>query len=332
MNKFFVSRRVIFRKSCIRFLIYLFIVPVLVACGHNPPLENMYTINQKELDELKLAYYSDYFSFVGEDEQGKVSFAIDNNRGQDADTWQADHFTVLHDEKHGWQTLEGNGLYPNNSKQLKTIPDSSFFTFHGSPSAGIQIDSDINQLSLNIEPIVTRWKNQKGLSRFVLGSAEASLIWKGRLIKGRVIHEFLYLPAFNRLSRKYYGVFKDFHGLYAMTENGGDFYIHDQKSEALSPLVGETAGFLFSNGVVMMLDDSEVRVKNRDLTLGFYRWPTGWRGHKQYESSIKFDVDFSQKNTLANWVVGGFSMGIIRGEVIHMDKKIKIYGLGELIL
>src|SRR5262245_38169635 len=29
-----------------------------------------------------LAYYSDYFSFVGEDAQGRVAFALDNNRGQ----------------------------------------------------------------------------------------------------------------------------------------------------------------------------------------------------------------------------------------------------------
>jgi len=36
-----------------------------------------------------LAYYSDYFSFVGEDAQGKVAFALDNNRGQDGEQFQA---------------------------------------------------------------------------------------------------------------------------------------------------------------------------------------------------------------------------------------------------
>lgn len=43
----------------------------------------------------KLAYHSDYFSFVGRDSIGFVAFAIDNNRGVDGTNFQAEHFGVL---------------------------------------------------------------------------------------------------------------------------------------------------------------------------------------------------------------------------------------------
>ncbi len=58
----------------------------------------MFTLTEEELRTPKLTYYSDYFSFIGRDDQGMVAFALDNNRGQDKDSWQAEHFVVLHDE------------------------------------------------------------------------------------------------------------------------------------------------------------------------------------------------------------------------------------------
>ena len=60
--------------------------------------------------EERLAYYSDYFSFVGLDDRGRVAFALDTNRGQDGAEFQAEHFVVLHDETDGWQKLGGNRL------------------------------------------------------------------------------------------------------------------------------------------------------------------------------------------------------------------------------
>src|SRR3989441_9773047 len=46
-----------------------------------------------------LIYVSDYFSFVGADQHGRVAFALDNNRGRDGEAFQAEHFVVLHDEQ-----------------------------------------------------------------------------------------------------------------------------------------------------------------------------------------------------------------------------------------
>jgi len=78
-----------------------------------------------------LSYYSDYFSFVGEDAKGKVAFALDNNRGQDGEHFQAEHFAVLHDEHKGWLRVQGSGAYPNPAGVLRTIPDSRDFAFSG---------------------------------------------------------------------------------------------------------------------------------------------------------------------------------------------------------
>ena len=56
---------------------------------------------EPSLPDSSLLYVSDYFSFVGEDADGRVTFALDNNRGRDGESWQAEHFVVLHDEGEG---------------------------------------------------------------------------------------------------------------------------------------------------------------------------------------------------------------------------------------
>ncbi|MFQ5639927.1 MAG: hypothetical protein ACE5IR_18260, partial [bacterium] len=297
-----------------------------------PPIQKIFEISESELADLKLAYYSDYFSFVGEDDQGRVAFAIDNNRGRDGETWQADHFVVMHDERRGWFSPKGNGLYPNPDAVLTGIPDSPYFSFKGAPREGLEIRSAVNDLVLKIEPIRENLKREKGLSVFRLGSAAAVLFWEGREIKGRVIHEFLYLPAFNRLSRKYFGVFKDFHGVYA-TVDGGDLYFHLQKNEVLGALIGLKMGFAVIDGAVFELKDLNLNVKDRTFARGFYRWPTGWEGRVRFQNADHaISLDLQQQNTIANWLIGGFAMGIVTGEIEIDGKKISVYGLGELIL
>lgn len=111
---------------------------------------------EKTPSSSTLLYYSDYFSFIGEDENGRVSFALDNNRGRDGNSWQAEHFVVLHADQEGqqgWIKVAGNGSYKNERHELQTIPNSAFFQFEGKPSEGITIHSPKNRLSLKLEPI-----------------------------------------------------------------------------------------------------------------------------------------------------------------------------------
>src|SRR5207244_4365034 len=86
-----------------------------------------------------LIYVSDYFSFVGADQHGRVAFALDNNRGRDGEAFQAEHFVVLHDEQDGWMDVAGNGPYDNPKKELARIPDSPFFQFTSATEAGLTL-------------------------------------------------------------------------------------------------------------------------------------------------------------------------------------------------
>ncbi len=63
--------------------------------------ESVFPHEDLSLPESPLLYVSDCFSFVGEDVTGHVAFALDNNRGRDGKSWQAEHFVVLHDEGEG---------------------------------------------------------------------------------------------------------------------------------------------------------------------------------------------------------------------------------------
>lgn len=283
-----------------------------------------------------LLYYSDYFSFIGEDEKGRVAFALDNNRGRDGDSWQAEHFVVLHAEqegRQGWTTVAGNGSYKNQKHELQTIPDSAFFQFEGKPSEGITIHSPKNRLSLKLEPIPFRLKRTHKGGQFLMGSAPGVLEWKGRTLKGRVIYEYLHMPDFNRLTRKYPGMWKDFHGLYAWVEGGGDLYIHHQQGELFKPLVGELVGFAFLDGKDVALEDLRVEVLETQQAKGTYRWPIHWQGGWTINTKpATFDLKLSELNAISNWVVGGFSMGIITGELSAGERKLFLYGLGELLI
>jgi len=314
-------------------MIMICVLFICASCTHNPPLENIFTISQEELNKLQLEYYSDYFSFVGEDNQGKVSFAIDNNRGQDQRSWQADHFLVMHDEHKGWQSLIGNGLYPNTNGLLKQIPDSEYFQFRGTPQTGMKLLSQANKLELQIEPLQNRLSKNEGLSIYQMNSGTAVLSWNDRTIPGRVIHEFLYLPAFNRLSRKYLGVFKDFHGIYAKIGNYGDLYIHSQDNPVMAKLIGLNNGFIVMNNETLPLNNLIINPQDRSFRIGLHRWPDDWQGSFDYVGKQQpFSLQLKQRNDIANWFIGGFAMGIVNGTVQINDEKIEVYGLGEVIL
>lgn len=308
-------------------------VVLLSACSIIASQDRIFSITAEELARLRLAYYSDYFSFVGWDEKGAVAFAIDTNRGQDGDSWQAEHFVVLYDQQSGWRSLQGNGAYDNASRRLERIPDSAYFSFSGDQASGMTVSSAANQLQLKTTPINTVIATAAGLSRYRLGVAAATLEWQGRRLEGRVIHEYLYLPAFNRLTRRYADVFDDFHGIYAVIDKRGDFYFHSQDSDFLAELTGHEEGFVVFNGEVTPLHGFKAGVTRRQQALGFYRLPSAWAGaFEAAGTDYNFVLTLSHRNKIANWVTGGFAMGIVTGELQTGKRRIPLFGLGELII
>ncbi len=286
-----------------------------------------------DLPESSLIYVSDYFSFVGADNQGHVAFALDNNRGRDGEAFQAEHFVVLHDERRGWVAIPGNGFYDNSKQELTRIPDSEFFQFHGSPESGLTVVSEKSQLTLKIDPLVERTRRTHEGSVTWMGSAAALLTWQGRTIPGRVLYEYLMMPNFNRLTRTYWGLWKDFQGLYLKAGANGDIYLHSQQSERIAALAGKLVGFSVLEERTEVLTDLTVEVLDRDLALGLYRWPTAWtvtwtgaKGPAQLRLTA-FD-----RNKIAGWVIGGFAMALVRGELSYDGRTIPIYGLVELLM
>jgi hypothetical protein len=315
--------------NCSRYLLAIIACSLLVQCSGRESIQalqqKMFSANAVDSDPIELSYYSDYFSFVGNDSQGHVAFALDNNRGQDGKEFQAEHFAVLHDEHKGWVEVNGSGSYNNVHHELKTIPNSETFQFQGNVEMGLRIESPGNQLTLFVEPLAFHIENKKGMARFRIGSASAVLHWGDRQIPGRVIYEYLFLPHFNRLSRSYFGLWKDFHGLYLRVEEKGDFYFHSQDSELLQPLTEKVSGFLFlEKDAPTRLSNIKIVAADFESALGFYQWPLSWTGSfNRGQTLYTVEFDLHRKKNLANWILGGFSMGIVTGTISTDGKTTK---------
>lgn len=291
---------------------------------------------KSSLDDMpasSLIYVSDYFSFVGQDSQGKVAFALDNNRGRDGDAYQAQHFLVLHDEKTGWARLDGNSRYKNTGKELTTIPGSPYFQFQGAPKTGMTIVGESNRLILNIDPIPLRTSRQNHSAAIWMGSAPAVLTWRDRVIPGRVIYEYFMMPDFNRLTRTYWDLWNEYQGFYLQIGTDDDVYLHRQQSERLAPLMGFMDGFTVFNSATDSMKDMKIEVVDRGLARGLYRWPIAWRiTWTGPQGSAALTLKQVSRTGIWNWAIGGFSMVVVDGELEYGGRKFPVYGLVELIM
>jgi hypothetical protein len=281
-----------------------------------------------------LVTVSDYFSFVGADEQGHVAFAIDNNRGRDGSAYQAEHFyAVLHDEHHGWMKVSGIGRYENTNHELRPIPDSSFFQFVGQPATGLTITSPVNQLALRLASIPERLALSDDETIFSMGSAAAQLTWKERVIPGRVIYEYLVKKNFNLMTRRSLKGLGAFQGLYLLAGMASDLYIQHSLMKLTVAGTPPLLGFWVLGGQSEQLDQLRFEVPKHALAFGTYRWPTRW--HIRWQGSkglAEASVTLSTRKPLGNWLLAGFSMGIVSGKLSYDNQQIPLYGLAELFM
>jgi len=278
-------------------------------------------------------FVSDYFSFVGADEKGQVAFAIDNDRARRGKKFTADAHVVLHAEGEGWISVSGGGDYENRQKELLAIPDSEAFHFSGNAAEGFILNSRQNRLTLAVDPVRERLRRESAASLYSLGSTPATLTWRERTIRGRVIYEYIFMknpsPWYSYLSGLYYN---DFQGIYLKTERGDDLYLHSSKGTSWSAMVEPIAGFLVRAGLDENLDDLRVEVTERRFGLGLYRWPQAWNIiWKGKEGMGTLAVKVVDRKTVTNWLIGGFAMATIRGEMTYGGVTQQVYGLAELI-
>ncbi len=283
-----------------------------------------------------LTYVSDFFSFVGGDDIGRVTFALDANRGRDGHTWQAEHLVVLlHDEQQGWANLQGEGAYDNGNHELENIPNSPVFQFHGQPSTGLTINSPQNELNLEVGPIPERLSRTHHASRYWMGSTPGRLKWKGRVLRGWIIYEHLSIPDFNRLTHRYTDLWTESYGLYAWIGIKGDhLFLHSQEDATrLSPLIGDLVGFSVFNQHGDSMKNLQLKVLGRKQAFGFYQWPMKWTGtwHTD-EGKGSITLSLSDLKVVTNFLIGGLAMGIIQGEVTFNGQQQPVYGLAELLI
>jgi hypothetical protein len=281
----------------------------------------------------KPIFVSDYFSFVGADETGHVVFAIDNDRSRRGSRFDADAHVFLHDERDGWISVSGSGSYRNRGKELLRIPDSPDFYFHGEAASGITLDSPRNGLTLTVEPMQERFARSTSEAIFSLGSASATLSWKGRVIPGRVIYEYIFMvdlsPWYSYLSGLFYN---DFQGLYLETADDGDCYLRSEKGTAWSRAFGRVPGFLVLDRKNEAMKDPQIEVSERSLAFGFYTWPAKW--HVSWQGSKgagSLSVAVLDRKIVTTWIIGGYAMAVVSGELSYGGKTRPVYGLAELI-
>ncbi len=288
----------------------------------------------------KLAYYSDYFSFIGQDEKGYLLFALDSSRGVDEGDFQAEHFGVLYDQSQGWIDLVGTGEYPNYRGNLEKIPDSTAFQFSGRPATGVTVLSRINDLRLEINPLTTRLEDNSGARRQNWGNAAAVVYWQGRVIPGRVIYEGLSYHNWNSLSRRDSDNRDNYQGFYLAIQEDTpsawqDLYL---RAEGRNKFL-HSKGFIDTRVDQVSIFSPDLEISRKGWALGFYRWSKGWRMNLQQAATSKgLDPPFaslvlnqvSRKN-ISNWAIGGFAMSVVEGTLEIDGRQSKVLGFAELI-
>lgn len=282
-----------------------------------------------------LLYYSDYFSFAGRDGNGWVYFAIDNNRGRSGDMYQADHFITMYDEKTGWVEVAGSQHYDNTEKLLERIPDSRFFSFRGSLQTGTTMLSPINDMSMIVGPLpqVLYRENADGI--FWLGGAPATLVWRNRRLEGRVIVEYLQRHNWNRFTADFTANWRNFNGLYLLTNTGADFYVHYHERHGGSDLTGKIVGFA-SWGTAAPITGIDFKVtRSEPADGGKYRWPTTWQvdfGHNG--KAYRLTLERREQLHVSHWDTGGFAMTVAAGAITARDgnERLDVVGWAELLI
>jgi hypothetical protein len=281
------------------------------------------------LQNSTLSYVSDYISFAGADASGNVGFAIDTNRGQDGKTFQAEHmYAVLYDTDR-WLDLEGAGEYKNTKKELVEIPSSGFFRYTGTPEAGLTIDSPKNKLKLQIEPITETLPIYTKHTIYRMGVAAATLTFEGRSIQGRVIYEYLVKNNANMITQPSYEGFDTATWLYLRTEKNEDLYVqHVGGAMAADIFESKDLGFWVRDGRSEMLQELNFIVEDRSAAPGFYRFEREWR--IEWKGAV-LTLKRTSREKVGSWVIAGFSMATVEGELSYQGETIKVFGLAELL-
>jgi hypothetical protein len=193
-------------------------------------------------------------------------------------------------------------------------------------SASNGIDMEMGGL----EPIL---RHQLPDNDFWIGAAPATMKWRGRTLEGRVIFEFIARRGFNSFTSDIGDNWRNFNGLYLLTEDGRDIYV--RYHEKLTPGVPRESGMATVERDGVMSDIDFRITASRAVDSRTYRWPTNWAVDFTYNGSrwtLSGETLFLEM--VADWNWGGFAMSIISGELSKADGsgRQRFKGWAELLI
>jgi hypothetical protein len=293
-------------------------------------------INQRMLAE-DVVSFSNYYSFVGYDEQGWIAFAIDNNRRRTDGEYEIEHATFYYETGEGFVDIPGYGSYTPIKQEIETIPDSEYFRFSKENGTTI-IQSLKTNLELRFGSMSSVFEAESNRSFFSYGVAPAELRRNGRVLKGRIIFEKFNITDF-RFSLTNWELMSNFitnrkfHGIYLMTEDYEDIYLRGTNFKASWAKTPEAFGFASEKGRVALLDKVKIEAKKHKQAKGLYRWPTQWQVSWGENDMSKLTINEVESKVFSSWFIGGFVMVYVTGEVtLKSGETKKVSGFAELIL
>jgi hypothetical protein len=97
--------------------------------------------------------------------------------------------------------------------------------------------------------------------------------------------------------------------------------------------MGDLLGFSVFGEQVAELDHIHFEVPRYALAWGTYRWPIAWRVSWQgIKGPASLTLTLTTRKQIGNWVLAGFSMGIVVGELFYGGQQMPVYGLAELLM
>lgn len=282
-------------------------------------------------DEIFEGYYSNYFSFHGEDELGEIYFAIDNNRQRTQKRHEADNFLYFSVDGE-WQELNAHQKFENTETDMSIIPSSDHFQFQYTDQELSAINSPTNDIKVTLtEPLQKVGEYGGNGTLFDIYSTTATLRHGDRTVHGNIISEVLIdsigLKSISNFTKVIFGGFK-FDAYYLNIRGLGDSYVHFVEGKASEGLFDEAIYNL----------NSQSGLTDFDITPDNYR-VTKWKRLGFKKLPLEIEVDFpdaqltlrtKQFQKYRSLPVFAFGMGTLEGELIYKGETYSVYGLSEV--
>ena len=281
--------------------------------------------------ECEFLYSTDTILFTGRDEQGSLVVLLEFERGKKRTAFQYAHKAIAYDQRTGWSKMLGNGRQRNLKRELIGIPSSEFYTFDGSPLEGMHIESAKNEFLLSIAPFQKTLALEVDASECWMGSAPASLEWKGRMTAGRVIYDSFFLVNYNGMLRRFRRKKRSRQVISLTVSRHGDLRFFRKNHPAYEKITGNLGGFGWLNNTKGTLQAMELRVRHTDSGMGFFRWPSAWEGAFVLgDTSYSFDLMLTERLVRRNSLTGGEAIGILQGTLQSKKGNADLFGIVDV--